>query len=93
MSKCVFCQHEIEMKEAIGRRTQCPFCEKDLHSCLQCASYDELASRQCREPNAERVDDKESGNFCDFFRFGRDAFEARQRKEDSLKKLQELFKK
>jgi hypothetical protein len=51
----------------VGRREVCPSCGADLHCCLNCACYDPHAPQQCREPQAQRVSDKERGNFCDEF--------------------------
>lgn len=35
--------------------------------CRNCAFYTLGAYNDCREPNAERVVDKERANFCEFF--------------------------
>ena len=35
---------------------------------MNCDFYDAGAYNQCREPQAERVLEKEKGNFCDYFR-------------------------
>ena len=51
----------------IGRREQCPHCTASLHACRQCAHYDPVANKACREPVADEVVDKEGGNFCDYF--------------------------
>jgi hypothetical protein len=56
----------------IGRREECPRCTASLHACRQCIHFDRNANKSCREPVADEVVDKESGNFCDYFqpRFG-----------------------
>ena len=56
----------------IGRREECPKCSASIHSCRQCVNFDPNASKACKEPVADEVVDKESGNFCDYFqpRFG-----------------------
>jgi len=38
-----------------------------LHACPQCRFYAPGQYNDCREPQAERVLDKEKANFCDFF--------------------------
>jgi hypothetical protein len=49
---------------------------------------------ECREPQAERVVDKEKSNFCDFFTPRRSGAAAgAPSKDDLLKKLDDLFKK
>lgn len=51
-----------------GRRAECPQCEVFLHCCRQCDFYDPGTSKDCREPSADEVVDKEQANFCDYFR-------------------------
>ncbi len=53
--------------ERVGFRDTCDGCGQDLHSCLHCAFYDPSAYNECREPNAERVSDRERANRCDYF--------------------------
>ncbi|NTU59971.1 MAG: hypothetical protein HGA98_02805, partial [Deltaproteobacteria bacterium] len=50
-----------------GRRDTCPGCTADLHACVQCAHYSPGSYNDCREPQADRVTDKERSNFCDWF--------------------------
>ena len=52
----------------IGRRDECPDCGADLHVCRLCEFYDPGTSKDCREPMADEVVDKERSNFCDYFR-------------------------
>jgi hypothetical protein len=49
-------------------RDVCEQCNAFLHCCRNCEFYERGAHNDCREANAEMVADKESGNFCDFFR-------------------------
>jgi hypothetical protein len=51
-----------------SRRDACASCGADLHACFQCDFYAPGAYNDCREPQADRVTDKERANFCDFFR-------------------------
>lgn len=69
MKRCHRCGKEIVAEGTTSRRDTCPFCHADLHCCFQCAFYDPGAYNQCREPQAERVLEKERSNFCDYFRF------------------------
>lgn len=64
---CRGCRAELGTRERIGRRDTCPQCGVDLHSCRQCRFHDPRAYNQCGEPQAERVLDKERGNFCEYF--------------------------
>ena len=52
----------------IGRREECPQCAASLHVCRLCEFYDTNTSKDCREPVADEVNDKEAANFCDYFR-------------------------
>lgn len=74
-----------------GRRDACPACGADLHACVQCAFHAPGSYNDCREPQADRVVDKERSNFCDWFRpgAGGPAYPA----EDVRAKLDALFKK
>jgi hypothetical protein len=94
MKKCHACSKGLEIKTPVGRRESCPFCGSDLHCCLNCVFYAMGNYNDCREPQAERVIEKNRGNFCDFFVF-RDAETGSKEKgsEGSVKiKIESLFK-
>ena len=57
----------------LSRLAECPACRKELHVCRMCAFYDPRVARQCREPVAEDVNDKERANFCGYFQARPDA--------------------
>ena len=63
---CRRCGADAEV-ERPGRRDACPKCDTDLHACVQCTFYAPGQYNDCREPQAERVVDPESANFCDYF--------------------------
>ncbi len=69
MKICFKCKKELALGREVGRRDECPFCRADLHCCRNCRFYDPTAPKQCREPQAELVREKEKANFCDFFSF------------------------
>lgn len=89
--KCFFCGQIIELTDIVGRRDVCPKCKRDLHCCRQCRFYEEAAYHQCREPQADWVSDKEKGNFCDYFEFGKEV--KKEKEQDARTKLEGLFKK
>lgn len=61
---------------------------------MNCRHYDKNSYNECHEPNAERVLEKEKGNFCDYFSPGSAGHDrAASAKADTLTKLNELFKK
>jgi hypothetical protein len=50
------------------RGDSCPACGRDTKTCRGCEFYDRGSNNDCREPQAERVLEKERSNFCDYFR-------------------------
>lgn len=52
----------------LRRLEECPKCRAELHVCRMCVDYDVQVAKHCREPTAEEVRDKQSANFCDFFK-------------------------
>ena len=66
---CSGCGTAIEFGsgERVGFRDVCPHCHTDLHACRNCAHHDPGAYNECREPNAERVADRERANRCEWF--------------------------
>lgn len=56
-----------EIPLPIGRREECPQCAASLHVCRLCEFFDPGAGKDCHEPVADEVSDKEAANFCDYF--------------------------
>ncbi|MBN8541346.1 MAG: hypothetical protein J0L82_13220 [Deltaproteobacteria bacterium] len=50
-----------------GRRDECEKCRADVHVCRNCRHYDPKSYNECREPQADRIQEKSRANFCDFF--------------------------
>lgn len=91
---CHHCKKEVQITDRVGRGDTCPFCNADAHCCLNCTFYDISAYNDCREPNAERVLDKDRANFCDYFEFAQDRKGGLPSKElDAKAKLEALFTK
>ena len=90
---CYYCQREVDTRERIGRGETCTGCGANLRCCRNCMFYDTSYANACREPQAEPVVDKETGNFCDFFapseRQGTHSIAA----TDARARLEALFKK
>lgn len=66
--KCSAAQ-ELSHTRKPPRKATCSNCGADLYVCKNCEFYDTNSYNDCREPQAERVKDKERANFCDYFRF------------------------
>ncbi len=91
---CHHCGKEVQITVRVGRGDTCPFCNEDAHCCLNCSFYDTSAYNECREPNAERVLEKNRANFCDYFDFAKNRKSGPPKKElDAKSKLDALFKK
>lgn len=91
---CYNCSQQIELEQKPGRKDTCPKCSAYLHCCRNCRFYDKTAHNQCLEPQAEWVQDKESGNFCEYFEVANNTQTTDDsRKAEALKRLNDLFKK
>jgi len=93
MSNCVFCQKEVEVIDRVGVRDDCPHCDESLHCCLQCQFYDEKSFHECHEKVDNRVEHKDKANYCDLFKFGRDAAVKTADKDKIKSEMDKLFKK
>jgi hypothetical protein len=67
--RCFACSKEVVLAsgERVGFRDACDACGADLHVCRNCAHHDPAAYNECREPNAERVSERDRANRCDYF--------------------------
>jgi hypothetical protein len=93
---CFNCGREVEVKERVGFRDNCPACDRPLHACLNCGFYDPAYNNQCRENQAERVVDKDRANFCEYFalaRSGQRSSTTGSNPGDARASLDALFKK
>lgn len=53
-----------------GRRDECDKCRADVHVCRNCKHYDPKVYNECREPQADRVQERIDPNFVIFFEIG-----------------------
>ena len=91
--KCHRCGKEVE-QQSVGRRDVCPGCGLDLRCCLNCNFYNASYANSCKEPQAERVLDKDKSTFCDYFIPGKQTPQTEQQLGTEAKnKLDALFKK
>jgi len=66
IGKCWKCGAEL-LGADFGRETNCLACGKATRVCRNCRWYDPGRSNQCQEPMAEKVQEKERANYCEFF--------------------------
>jgi hypothetical protein len=92
---CHHCGEALEFVEKVFRTDTCPACGSDVRCCLNCSDYDESATDQCREPQAERVSVKDRRNFCEFFTLSekRASSSSADKAAEARRKLDQLFKK
>ena len=64
---CHQCQTVNEFVDRVGLREECSKCRADLHVCKNCEFYDVKTYNDCRETQAERVQEKDRFNRCDYF--------------------------
>jgi len=67
--RCFACSRAVELAavDRVGFRDTCEACGTDLHVCRNCSHHDPAAYNECREPNAERVGDRDRANRCEYF--------------------------
>lgn len=68
---CWKCKSNIDIEEPVSRSAECPVCHTSLHSCKNCVYYSPGSHYDCHETIEELVKDKETSNFCDFFKLKR----------------------
>lgn len=94
--RCFACDEAIALAagERVGFRDSCPRCGADLHACRNCEFWDASAYNECREPQAERVTERDRANRCDYFQpGGRAGGEPEQERQRARSRLDDLFKK
>ncbi len=90
MGNCYFCG--ASFYERVYKNTLCSGCGRELKICKNCAHYDPSAHHECREPQAEFVQDKERANFCDYFAPRADGGKNGSGKADEARKnFEDLF--
>ena len=52
---------------AVGLEDRCPQCGVDLHSCVQCVSFDPGSTFECTQPIKARFSPKDVRNTCTLF--------------------------
>jgi hypothetical protein len=90
---CYRCGFEWTIPGQPGRGDRCHSCGSDLRVCLNCASYDVRAAHQCRDRRADPVEDKDKGNFCEYFDFVRRVYTAPVTDNRRASSAREQFKK
>ena len=90
---CTFCGAKVELEDKVMRSDTCPQCSRDLRCCKQCQFFDHHAYNECKEVMAERIQDKERANFCEYYTPRGNIKKAVNRNDDAKAALEALFKK
>jgi len=90
-TSCYACGATLRFDGPVGRRSTCPECDADLHTCMNCRHHDDTAAHECREPQAEHVVDKDALNACDLFQLGDGASRRRKSSKAARSQLAALF--
>lgn len=56
-----------DMPLPVGRAEYCRACRAEVHVCRMCRFFDLSKAKQCAEPVADPVQNKERANFCGYF--------------------------
>ncbi len=88
---CYRCGAALQLDGPTGRRTTCPECDADLHTCFNCKHYEESAPHECREPHADHFVDKDASNACELFQLGDGASRRRGSSRAARNQLGALF--
>lgn len=89
---CWHCGAELGSLD-YGRQEICRKCGRDTRVCKNCIFHDRTAHNECREPQAERVLEKERSNFCDYFKSKSGASNCAASREALKAAADALFKK
>jgi hypothetical protein len=63
--RCSRCGNRLGLP--VDSDSRCSRCGVDLHSCIQCVSFDTSARFECTQPLTTRVAPKDGRNACPFF--------------------------
>ncbi|MEK6774167.1 MAG: hypothetical protein AABY64_09505 [Bdellovibrionota bacterium] len=91
--KCFSCSKELSFTDRVSLREECPSCRADVHACRNCSFYDPKAYNECREPQAERVQDRDHANRCDYFSPGNNSGTGVSKADQLREAAEALFKK
>jgi hypothetical protein len=89
---CWQCGHKLEdLPLPISRHANCQQCYEVLHCCRFCIHYDKTAHDDCQEDKSEPPHNKESANFCEYFKPNASAFQAAPTNHNATSNLKSLF--
>jgi hypothetical protein len=72
----------------LARLDECPQCRVHLHVCRMCTHYAPRLTDACDEDDAIEVRDKQSANFCDYFRPNPGAYTTKDNEAETAARAQ-----
>ena len=89
---CWRCGHKLEdLPLPISRHANCQKCYEVLHCCRFCIYYDKNSRDACLEDNAEAPQNKESANFCEYFKPNANVSQVAPTNQNAKSNLASLF--
>ena len=91
---CWNCGQSLDdVPRPISRHANCSNCYEVLYCCRLCIHFDPIKQGQCDHDRADPPVNKESANFCEYFKPSKNAFEPKSdgRKESAKSQLDALF--
>lgn len=89
--RCGFALRD-DLPRIFPRLERCPGCGADLHTCRQCRHYAPRYVSLCAHDQAEPPRDRETANFCQFFRPSPHAFAGEAPRDEAARsELEALF--
>ncbi len=90
--QCFRCALEWTFEPPLGRASECPSCSADARACRNCQFFDRHAHKQCRETQADLVQDKDRSNFCGYFSAAAQSrYREKTERDESRSALEKLF--
>jgi len=83
---------ELSAGGKINFRTACDKCFADQHCCKNCTFYSPGKPNDCLVPGTDYIADREKNNFCEEFSVQLSPKSNPVRKDDAIKRFNNLFK-
>ncbi len=90
--QCFQCGTLNSFVAPLGRREECTKCHCDAHVCKNCEHFDPKVYNECRETQADFVQERERANFCDYFQVRGQLNNMKQSANDLMAAAESLFK-
>ena len=95
--RCSECSAVVQFIDELKTTDTCKNCRADLHTCRNCKFFDPGAPNECLKKIEERVESKNTRNFCSYFKpkvLVEKAIESKKpsSRDNARKAFEDLFK-